>query len=71
MTTPNCSKMPLDGTIDLPPMLEAVACGRLLGKQDNTAWGILEPDTLQPKVFDGLLVGRTLTDIMLKGFQSA
>ena len=26
-------------------------------------WGILEPDTLQPKALDGLLVGRTLVDI--------
>ena len=41
-------------------MLEAVACGRLLSRPENVTWGILEPDTLQPKPLDGLLVGRTL-----------
>ena len=62
MTIPTCSKVTLDSTIDLPPMTEAVACGRLLGQPRNTTWGILEPDTLQPKPLDGLLVGRTLVD---------
>ena len=30
MTTPTCSKVTLDSTMDLPPMLEAVTSGRQL-----------------------------------------
>ena len=47
MATPTCSKVTLDSTVDLPPMSEAVACGRLLSRPENVTWGILEPDTLQ------------------------
>ena len=63
MKTPTCSKVTLDSTVDLPLMSEAVACGKLLGKPENMTWGIIEPDTLQSKPLDDLLVGRSLIDI--------
>ena len=62
-TTPTCSKVTMDITIYLPPMSEAVACGRLLHRSENMTWGILEPDNLQSKALDGLLVARTLVDL--------
>ena len=55
--------MALDGTTDLHPMSEAVACKRLLSRPENMTKGILEPDTLQPKPLDGLFVDRTLVDL--------
>ena len=54
--TPTCSKVTLDSTMDLPPLSEAVACGRVLDRPENITWGILEPDALQPNPLDGLLV---------------
>ena len=59
----NLSKVTLDSTVDLPPMSVTVACRKLLSKPENMNWGIIEPDILQPRPLDGLLVGRSFIDI--------
>ena len=63
-TTTTCCRVTLGDNVDIPPMSETVACGKLLDRPINMMWGVVEPDSISPtKFLDGLLVGRTLVNL--------
>ena len=63
-TTLTCCRVILGDSVDIPPMSETVACGKVLDRPINMMWGVVEPDSVSPtKFLDGLLVGRTLVNL--------
>ena len=58
-----CCRVTLGDNVDVPPMSETVAIGRILDRTNDMKWGVIEStnNTCNTSL-DGLLVGRTLVN---------
>ena len=57
-----CCRVTLGDNVDVPPMSETVAIGRILDRPNDMKWGVVESNSTCNTSLDGLLVGRTLVN---------